>query len=180
MKIKLVLFCASQLVASGQMNAMMRSGRVPVRRPVAIRNYCQVAHIQAKYALPKACPPHMPIAELAREQLVTHLKHQELCWKAGKFHEVSKDARKQVVKQAAELVKISVMHGLAAKLAANSGNDVGYDTIQEETVLSLKMVARAAVSEYQKIQKDATTAEQALAELVAEQKRQLRMLYDIQ
>lgn len=181
MKMKLFIFCTSLLALTGQINAMMRAGRMPVRRPV-VRNYSEIAHIKSKYSLPRTCPANQPVAELTREQLITHLKHQELCWKVAKNRQASVSAKKMIKETVLSAAKTSLKHGLAAIMALNSGNDVGpelFSTIKDETLLSLDM-AREAVREYQKTQKDIATAEQALAALVAEQKLQIKMPYDIQ
>lgn len=182
MKIKLLLFCASLVALSGQINAMMRSGRLPVRRPQPTRSYSDIAHIQARYSLPKPCPASTPVAQLSRDQLVTHLKHQELCWKVAKTMQAS-DSAKQMIKQTVlNAAKTSIKPMLAAAVTMNSAHDVGPEMFQfacQEAIISLKM-AREAVREYQKSQKDIQTAQQALEELVAEQKRQMKLPHDIQ
>lgn len=183
MKIKLLFFCTSLLVVSGQINAMMRSARMPKRKAAApSRAFAEVAHIQEKYRLPNARPGTERIAHMSREQLLTHLKHQELCWKVAKNIQASTCAKQMIKETVLNAAKTSIKPMMAAAVTMNSAHDVGPEMFQfacQEAIISLKM-AREAVREYQKTQKDIATAEQALAELVTEQKRQMKVPHDIQ
>lgn len=182
MKIKLLFYCLPALAITAQAGAMVRSGRMPMRAPLATRSYSDIAHIKSKYALPKACPSHTPVAELSREQLLTHLKHQELCWKVAKTMQAADSAQRMIKETALNAVKTSIKPMLAAAVTMNSAHDVGPEMFQfacQEAMISLKM-AREAVREYHKAQEQIKNAEQALAELVAEQKRQMKLPYDIQ
>jgi hypothetical protein len=182
MKINFILLPILTLAGSSGLYAMMRVGRKPVRTPVVTRAYSEIAQIKSKYALPKACPSHIPVARLTREQLMTHLKHQELCWKVAKTMQAS-DVAKQMIKETVlNAAKTSIKPMVAGAVTMNSAHDVGPELFSfacQEAIISLKM-AREAVREYQKTQKDIATAQQALAELVAEQKRQMKVPYDIQ
>lgn len=181
MKIKLFILCFG-LLGAIECDGMMRSARVPVRKPITTRNYSEVARIQSKYSLPKPLHGSQLVSELTREQLATHLKHQELCWNLFKSKEATKEAKKQVTRMAAQLVKSSAKQGLITILAYNSCNDSGpelFATIKDETLLSFQM-ARAAVREYKLSQEKVISVQQMLEALVAEQKLQLKVPYDIQ
>lgn len=171
------------LAASVSCQAMMRSARMPKHKAAAPSGtFTDVAHIQEKYRLPNPRPGTERIAHLSREQLLTHLKHQELCWKVAKTMQASAYAKQMIKETVLNAAKTSIKPMVAGAVTMNSAHDVGPELFSfacQEAIISLKM-AREAVREYQKTQKDIATAEQALAELVAEQKRQIKVPYDIQ
>jgi hypothetical protein len=182
MKIKLLLFCASIFAVSGSINGMMRFGRMPIRKPIAIQNYSEVAHIQSQYSLPKASPATQTIAELTREQLAVHLKHQEHCWKVYKNSQACMEAKRELMNQVVQLTKSSLKLIIAGAAINNRNFDVGpmlLGLALDEFKLSYK-VARAAVREYKENQAREVGGAQALMKLVAEQKRQLPIPEDIQ
>jgi L-lactate utilization protein LutC len=171
------------LATSVSCQAMMRSVCMPKRKAVApSRSFADVAHIQEKYRLPNARPGTERIAHLSREQLLTHLKHQELCFKLSKNIKASTSAKQMIKETVLNAAKTSIKPMVAGAVTMNSAHDVGPELFSfacQEAVISLKM-AREAVREYQKTQKNIAKAQQALAELVAEQKRQMKVPYDIQ
>lgn len=124
MKIKLLSFCAL-LVLSGSCFAMMRSARVPMRRvAVPSRAHAQVAQIKARYALPNARLATELVSRMTSEQLLTHLKHQELCFKVAKNIKASAEAKKQLKEMAKQLAKTSVKPLIAGYVSMNN-TDVG-------------------------------------------------------
>lgn len=183
MKIQLLVFF-SALLAISACPAMLRSARMPVLRAarVPLRNHVRVAHIKARYPLPNARPETELVSRMTREQLVTQLKYQELCWKMHRSDEADSAARNYLKNTTKQLAKSSLKPLIAGFLTYNCPNDIGTNILADawdEMRLSYEVV-QEAVQGCKKVKANKMSVAQELAELVAEQKRKLKVPYDIQ
>ena len=146
----------------------------------------KVAQIKKQYPLPNALSGSEQVHKLTAPQLKTHLRYEQLCVKASLRDGASERAKDHAKTAAKKCATVFLAPVITAMLMTNSVDALSTGLFATACGYSLYNGPKAledirqAVHEYKQVNKKKQTIQDELAALVAEQKFQFKVPYDIQ
>lgn len=192
---KLLLLPLSLLAVSANLQCMWRVRQAPkIARPAnaapkfhAPVSCEKVAQIKKQYPLPNALSGSQQVHKLTAPQIKTHLRYDELCYKISMGAGECERAKDQV-KSASKKLAVTCLAPVVASVIVTSIAEQPTALLFDVACNSYGLFAgkrsfdglRQSWKDYKKAQNKMKTVEDELAAMVAEQKFQFKVPYDIQ